>query len=332
MNQLDFGDRNIQMIVRKTFFPYGTRKMEDVRKNNTRFVHYTSAENALNIIDGKQVWLRNTNLMNDYREVLHGDRCLLDSWNDDAVGGRLKSALNQVSAGLSNRVLQMYVDGERTRSLETYMIAVSEHGNESSREDLYGRLSMWRAYGGNTNVAFVFKNDPFLSESNALNAFTSPVLYADSASFKPNFLQVVEQVERNIDMLHIAGEDIASHFMLSAMHFAALSTKHPGFAEEREWRVIYTPELSLTRSRSSRLESKIVSLGGVPQRVFALKLENIPEEGFLGATLPEILVEVIIGPTQFPWPIYDALVEKLQNAGIADAAERVRVSNIPLRR
>lgn len=332
MNQLNFSDPNIQKIVRETFFPYATRKMEDMRENNTRFVHYTSAENALNIIDGKQVWLRNTNLMNDYREVQHGDRCLIDSWNDDAVGGKLRSALNQVSEGLSERVLQQYIDGERTRSLETYMIAVSEHGNESSREDLYGRLSMWRAYGGSTNVAFVFKNDPFLSESDALNAFTSPVLYADSDSFKPNFLQVAENVERNIGMLRIAGEDIASHLMLSAMHFAALSTKHPGFAEEREWRVIYTPKLSLTGSRSSRLESKIVSLGGVPQRIFALKLENIPEEGFLGATLPELLVEVIIGPTQFPWPIYDALVDKLHNAGIADAADRVRVSNIPLRR
>lgn len=332
MNQLNFSDPNIQKIIRETFFPYATRKVERMLESNTRFVHYTSADNALNIIDGNQVWLRNTNLMNDYREVQHGDRCLMDAWNDDAVGGKLRGALDQISEGLSKRILQKYINGERTRSLETYMIAVSEHGNESSREDLYGRLSMWRAYGGNTNVAFVFKNDPFISESDALNAFTSPVLYADSESFKPNLLQVAEKVERNIGMLRIAGEDVASHLMLSAMHFAALSTKHPGFAEEREWRVIYTPEFSLTGSRKSRLESKIVSLDGVPQRIFALKLENIPEEGFIGATLPELLVEVIIGPTQFPWPIYDALVEKLHTAGVTDAEARVRVSNIPLRR
>ena len=142
----------------------------------------------------------------------------------------------------------------------------------------------------------------------------------------------LEKVERNIGMLRLAGEDVASHLTLSAMHFAALSTKHPGFSEEREWRVIYTPKFSLTGSRTSRLEGKIVTLGGVPQRIFALKLENVPEEGFLGATLPELLIEVIIGPTQFPWPIYDALVEKLQVAGVADAQNKVRVSNIPLRR
>ncbi len=332
MNKLNLSDPSIQKIIRETFFPYATKKMEDMQNNNTKFVHYTSAENAINIIDGKQVWLRNTNLMNDYREVQHGERCIIDAWNDDAVGGRLRSTLNQVSEDLSQKILQRYIDGERKRSLDTYMIAVSEHGNENSREDLYGRLSMWRAYGGNTNVAFVFKNDPFLRESDALNAFTSPVLYADSDSFKPNFLQIIENIEKEIGLLRLAGEEVASHLMLTTMHFAALSTKHPGFAEEREWRVIYTPDFFQTKSGKSRLESRIVSLGGVPQRIFSLKLENIPEEGFTGATLPELLVEIIIGPTQFPWPIYDALVEKLRNAGVEDAENRIRVSNIPLRR
>lgn len=332
MNQLNLNDPNIQKTLREVFYPYATKKIDSMRRNSTRFVHYTSAENALNIIDGNQVWLRNTNLMNDFREVQHGQRCVLDAWNDDKVGGKLQKALNSLSAGLSERFIQRFVGYERTRSHETYMIAVSEHGNEQNREDLYGRLSMWRAYGGSTNVAFVFKNDPFLSESDALNAYTSPVLYADSEGFKPHFLEVAKNFEDHTDMLRLAGEDLTSYLLLSAFHFAVLSTKHPGFAEEREWRVIYTPNFYLTASRASRLESKIVCLGGIPQRIYSLKLENVPEHGFLGATLPELLVEVIIGPTQFPWPIYDALVEKLMNANVEDADKKVKVSNIPLRR
>jgi hypothetical protein len=332
MNQLNFDDPNIQKVVRETFFPHATREMEAVRKNSTLFAHYTSAENALNIIDGNQVWLRNTNLMNDYREVQHGERCVIDAWEDDNVGGKLRKALNSISTGLSERFFERFIEDDRARSLETYMVAVSEHGNEQSREDLYGRLSMWRAYGGNTNVAFVFNTDPFISENDALNAYTSPVLYADSEGFKPHFLEVAENIEKNIELLRLAGEDVTTHLLSSALHFAVLSTKHPGFAEEREWRVIYTPNFSLTGSKSSRLESKIVCIGGVPQRIYALKLENIPEQGFLEATLPELLVEVIIGPTQFPWPIYDALVEKLTNAGVTDANKKVKVSNIPLRR
>jgi hypothetical protein len=332
MNQLNLDDPNIRKILRETFFPHATREMERMRENSTLFAHYTSAENALNIIDGNQVWLRNTNLMNDYREVQHGERCVIDAWNDDNVGGKLRNALNSISTGLSQRFLERFTKDGRTRSHETFMVAVSEHGNEQSREDLYGRLSMWRAYGGSTNVAFVFNNDPFLSESDALNAYTSPVLYADSEGFKPHFLEVAGNVERNIELLRRAGEDVTTHLLLTALHFAVLSTKHPGFAEEREWRVIYSPNISLTGSKASRLENKIVCLGGVPQRIYALELENIPEQGFVNATLPELLVEVIIGPTQFPWPIYDALVEKLENVGVKDADKKVKVSDIPLRR
>jgi len=41
-------------------------------KDGARLVHYTSAENAYRIISGKQVWLRNAHLMNDYSEMQHG--------------------------------------------------------------------------------------------------------------------------------------------------------------------------------------------------------------------------------------------------------------------
>jgi hypothetical protein len=37
-----------------------------------KFVHYTSAEAALNIIKSKRIWMRNTTCMSDYREVQHG--------------------------------------------------------------------------------------------------------------------------------------------------------------------------------------------------------------------------------------------------------------------
>jgi hypothetical protein len=39
---------------------------------SARFVHYTSAESALKIIESKRVWMRNTTCMADYREVQHG--------------------------------------------------------------------------------------------------------------------------------------------------------------------------------------------------------------------------------------------------------------------
>lgn len=123
------------------------------------------------------------------------------------------------------------------------MISVSEHGSDDVDEDRYGRLSMWRAYGGATNIAFVFNSAPFLRPSNALNAFTSPVLYKDIEGFKLDFLELVESLETAEDLLAALPPGELHGRVAEAFHNAVLSTKHPGFKEEREWRVIHSPTL-----------------------------------------------------------------------------------------
>ena len=45
---------------------------------------------------------------------------------------------------------------------DTYLTSISEHRN---KEDTFGRLSMWRAYGETTGVALVMNNSPFLTPS-----------------------------------------------------------------------------------------------------------------------------------------------------------------------
>ena len=63
------------------FMPEGRRLREAFYRSNSnpRFVHYTRAEAALEIIRKKRLWLRNTTAMIDYREVHHGF-ALLQSW------------------------------------------------------------------------------------------------------------------------------------------------------------------------------------------------------------------------------------------------------------
>jgi hypothetical protein len=57
--------------------PYALKQMKAMYQRtpdqtHARFVHYTTAEAALNIICTKRFWLRNTNCMSDYCEVQHG--------------------------------------------------------------------------------------------------------------------------------------------------------------------------------------------------------------------------------------------------------------------
>jgi hypothetical protein len=45
----------------------------------------------------------------------------------------------------------------------------------------------------------------------------------------------------------------------------------------------------------------------------------------------QIFDRLIIGPSPYPWPMYEAFKAALTEAGVKDAQERVFVSDIPIR-
>lgn len=308
--------------------PHTVERMREIEENCTKFVHYTSAATALSIFQKKEVWMRSAAEMNDFSEVQHGQGCIAYAWNKSNHGTRLKAMLESIQAGLVKRIEEAFDKRRFHREKESYLISVSEHGGSVVNEDKYGRLSMWRAYGGDTNVALVMENGPFMRESSALTAFTSPVIYKDREMFLPEFGRVVDRLEDNLEAAKALGGDEINKLFDWILHCVALSVKHPGFAEEREWRVIHSPTLF----PSDKLKYGIENIGGVPQRVYKFPLQDFPDQGFYGATLPDLLSEVIIGPTTSAYTIYDALVDALEQAGVENADEKVRISDIPLRR
>ena len=111
------------------------------------------------------------------------------------------------------------------------------------------------------------------------------------------------------------------------MRFAVLCTKHPGFKEEREWRVIYQPKFQ----QSERIEKEIVCLDGLPQTICKIPLIEVPDENFYGANLKNFLDRIIIGPSDHAYEIKRTLVELLEAASIENPDSKVLVSGIPLR-
>lgn len=309
-------------------YPYAKERIEQVKSENLKFAHYTSAFAAIEIISKKQVWLRNSSAMNDFLEVEHGHRCLASAWRDEESGVRLQSLLEKLKGGLSKVLADAFDQRAYERNNESYLIAICEHGNGAIGEEKYGRLSMWRAYGGDTNVAIVFNNKAFMGGSDTLNAFTCPVFYCDEDGFKAEASRVADGLEANMELAHAIGPDGIVGMLQAVFHFVALSTKHPGFAEEREWRTIYSP--TIFPSKIINFDVEIIN--GIPQKVYKLPLQNLPEQGFTGATVPELLEEIIIGPSQHAWEMRDALIEVIQEAGVEDAHSKVRCSDIPLRR
>lgn len=334
----DNADPQVEELLWRAFHPETVRQVERVRENGTRFVHYTSAESGLKILRSKRMLFRNSTLLNDFSEVQHGMNCLSYAYQSPA-GEKLRSLMTRVQPDLpeifQNNFDAMFLDF-RT---ETYLISVSEHGDPRTGdafEDDFGRLSMWRAYANQNGIAFVFNNTPFVTESNVLNAFTSPVIYATPESFLPYFTEMVEGVERAIDTIMPFGGAWLHENLVAAFRFAVQATKHPAFQEEREWRVTYSPTFlqgnaEVWRRQLERIPTEIMTLRGVPQRVFAIPFRNYAEEGFVGATIPELFDRILIGPSPDAYAIAQAFVAELTECGIANAHERVIVTNVPLR-
>lgn len=173
----------------------------------------------------------------------------------------------------------------------------------------------------------VLNGFPLINPTDALGAYTSPVAYLSKEDFKSEFCTLLDSFEANRQILNsLHEEDLIGH-LFHAFRMAILCTKHPGFAEEREWRVIYTPSFT----ESPKIKQSIESVGGTPQRVYKIPLKNFPEENLVGIELPEFLDSVIVGPSQYPWEIKEAFSILLSNKGVTNTHDKIIVSDIPLR-
>jgi hypothetical protein len=318
-----FGIDLKRLLRAKLFHPYAFRKQVAAARRNMRFVHYTSADVALNILSAQEVWMRKTAVMNDFKEIEHGLMCLTAAL-DGSAGSRLEKLLNEFDTTLSPK-LRAYIAGwsPHFRS-ETYLSCMSEH---LSKEDEVGRLSMWRAYGGANGVAIVVRNDPFLRWSDALGAYTSPVAYLSADKFNDEFSRFVQGLEQNRPALAALGPEELFGHLFQAFRFAVLCTKHEGFSEEREWRVIHSP----TYEKSSVLKLDVVSVRGVPQLIYKLPLVDVPASGLTGITPANLVERIIIGPSRHPDVIKQAFAKVLHERGVEEPLSRIVVSDIPLR-
>lgn len=315
------------------FMPRALREMQRVRDNGIRFVHYCTAESGLAILQSQRMFLRNSMLMNDFSEVDYGANCLSMAYNGP-IGERLKTVLRAVQDDLPEVVEAHHNELLNDIKHETYLIAISEHGGDN--EDRLGRLSMWRAYGARNGVAFVFNNTPFLSESDALKAYSMPVAYSTPEQFAESFEEMVTALESELETLKASGGPFLYEWLMLVFRFAVQATKHPAFLEEREWRVIYSPTLliryeQMTEQQLGRVPTEIRCIGGVPQRVYAIPFRNYVEDGLTGATVPELIEKVLIGPSADSYAIAQAFVAELEIAGVENPASKVWITGIPLR-
>ncbi|MBB3398829.1 DUF2971 domain-containing protein [Rhizobium sp. BK060] len=300
-------------------------------RNGKKLVHYTSAAAAISIIRYGRVWMRNLRCMNDFMEVDHGiqlmQRSITPPVDTQAEHGlrALMSALNATFPGLADDGVKLFDNWNFGLRNKTYVTCLSER---ESNEETFGRLSMWRSYTANqVGVALVINPMPLYSLSQTFGAFSSPVHYFGDSEVGATFEEIAKSVLDNKDLLATKDrQDVLGHFF-NLLRATAMCTKHPGFVEEREWRIMHTEKLD----DRGILELDVETIAGIPQQVYKIPLQDTEAGGLTGITIPDLLEAVIIGPTQFPIVVWDALALELERAGVKDAVNKVSYSGIPLR-
>lgn len=314
----------------RIIMPQVVTHMESVYKatpgqTHGRFVHYTTAEAALSIIRSRRFWLRNTNCMADYREVQHGFDIYDRYFRDTTRLTAFKEALDACAPGSAGVAFSTFNNWWQDVRFNTYIACVSEHPES---EDLHGRLSMWRAFGGSaTRVGLVFRV-PFASLSGLQLALTfNPVSYLPEPKVHESLDLIATNLRQNHEYLSSLGKDAVAKLIFNMLLSGIVCLKHEGFHEEREWRAIFSPKLWTSPLMSSSIEV----VAGVPQVVYKLPLDGTVSPLIADLDFKQVFDRLIVGPTPYPWPIYTAFVEALQNAGVPDSENRVFVSNIPIR-
>lgn len=164
-------DRSEQFdALSNIFTPKHRANYNRLRNENGKLVHYTSAEIAMRIIQDEKVWMRRTTTMNDYSEVEHGYHGLSSALQSD-VGRHFVTELQRIAPS----AFQEAADGPRLHLVRVASFVTCLSIHDSLRENEFGRLSMWRAYCGSSGVALVLNNTPFVTDTDALGAYSASV-------------------------------------------------------------------------------------------------------------------------------------------------------------
>ncbi len=137
---------------------------------------------------------------------------------------------------------------------------------------------------------------------------------------------ITPNMEREVDYIKHLGREAVKQIVFNMFRFAVLCTKHPGFHEEREWRVVASPAMHPTNHATLGVEV----IHGTPQTVLKLNLQNHKEKGLVGLAIPELLNRIIIGPCEFPQIISSAFHRLLQKLGYQNLKKRSSFLTFPL--
>jgi hypothetical protein len=293
--------------------------------------HYTSLEVLEKVMTNDEVWFSNPLLMNDYQEVRFGlseaTRIVGVPKDDATVLQALngKENVEKVLGAFSN-ALQSF---DISHLFDVYVFCLSEYDFKDQPD---GKLSMWRGYGANGQGAALVFNTSFLTVVQDSPLFFGRVRYG-SANERTPWLE--ELFRRCVDLVNFIpmGTDQSLQFIGAQMFqvalYHSLLSKHTGFAEEQEWRIIYLPDRDTKGLMKDRLGYFRRGHTIEPKLKFPIKpLELEPRQTW---TFETILDRIVLGPTHASALAVRSARRMLERLDKPQFANKIWVSEIPYR-
>lgn len=257
--------------------------------------HYTSVETAEKILKNEEIWFSNPLYMNDLEEMVAGLRLGAQLFPEYAQKAESQHNRQEILTHTFTRLLA-HLDSHA--AIDTYVFCLCEHNHPN------GLLSMWREYGRKGNgVAFVFDTQRVTYQPhNPL--IIAKVIYSSEKqreqqlrTYLDEWVRITQSHNLSDDRLHLAAV-----WAFQFVKAVALTTKHDGFAEENEWRVIYIPERDPLGYLKQSLDYSIGRRGVEPKLKAKLGTILYPAPPATGAglsinSLSDILKFIVLGPS-----------------------------------
>ncbi len=299
---------------------------EEFYNRKPLLAHYTSIQTLEKIVTNKEIWFSNPLLMNDMEElrfVINEGQHLFHDHAElhKACGG--KDRCLEIDAGFEVYYDQLSFE----HAFDIYAFCFSEH----KIGDADGLLSMWRGYGGNGKGAAIVFDTSKLAPIDGSPFILAKVHYL-SRDDRKNWINTKLQELANIIRTNEIPDNklyLASQAFFERLKVFALFTKHSGFKEEKEWRVVYLRDRDKDQRLNPMLGYAISDKGVEPK----LKFKIAPVDGVTGEELSlEGLVDhIIVGPSVGGALALHGIRRMLEKSGHKGLAEKLKASSTPFR-
>jgi hypothetical protein len=289
--------------------------------------HYTSLSTLEQIVKNDELWFSNPIYMNDVEELRFGMQEGLSAFREN-IGEIAKACRSaERAAKLARTIEDLFREFEQVHAFDIYVTCFSTH--DPSDND--GLLSMWRGYGGNGSGAAIVLDGAKLNVNPTSPLIIAKVQYHSCevrrAMIKAKideFAQLVRDVDPEESQFRIA-----ANVLLERLKVLALTTKHLGLSEEKEWRIVYIKQRDLGRSLEPMLSYAIGPRGIEPKLKFKIGyIENVTAHDL---SLAKVVERIILGPTASGTMALLSVRRMLESSKKAELAERVIASKTPFR-